>query len=71
MEALIWIGAVLTLFGVAGLVWCILLVARARNAGLEEAELKAKLQNVVAINFGALAISAIGLMCVILGIFLR
>ena len=33
MQALIWIGAALTLAGVAGLVWSILLALRARRSG--------------------------------------
>lgn len=70
MDALIWIGALLTLVGVALLTWCILIAARARSEGLEDEALKARLQKVVAMNLGALAISAIGLMMVILGIFL-
>lgn len=70
MQALIWLGAGLTLVGVAGLVWCILIALRARNAGLDDADLKARLQRVVAMNMGALALSALGLMCVVIGILL-
>lgn len=70
MEWLIWIGAGITLLGVALLFYCIFRVARARRAGLEEADLKRQLQSVVALNLGALAISGIGLMAVIVGIFL-
>ena len=70
MEALIWIGAGLTLVGLAGLVWCIVVVLRARKAGLSDEELKARLQSVVALNMGALAVSGIGLMCVVVGILL-
>ncbi|AZQ67432.1 hypothetical protein EF888_09990 [Silicimonas algicola] len=70
MELLVWIGAAVTLAGLAGLVWCIVLVTRARNAGLDDAALKARLQRVVALNLGALLLSALGLMLVILGIIL-
>ena len=70
MEALIWIGAGLTLVGLAGLVWCIVVVLRARKAGLSDEELKSRLQSVVALNMGALAVSGIGLMCVVVGILL-
>jgi hypothetical protein len=70
MDMLIWIGAVVTLAGVALLLWCILAIARARKAGLPDAELRRKLQRVVALNFGALLLSAIGLMMVVLGIVL-
>jgi hypothetical protein len=70
METLVWIGAGLTLVGLLGLVWCIVLAVRARKSGLPEDEVRARLQRVVALNLGALAISALGLMAVIVGIFL-
>lgn len=70
MQALIWIGAALSLAGVALLVWCILQTLAARRAGLDEQALRARLQRLVAVNLGALALSTIGLMTVVLGIFL-
>lgn len=70
MEILVWAGAVITLLGVCGLIWCVVTVLRARRAELEDAALKARLQKVVALNLGALFVSAIGLMMVIVGIFL-
>ena len=70
MAALVPIGTAITLLGLAGLMLCIFTVFRARRAGLEDAEMKARLQKVVAWNLGALAVSAIGLMCVIVGLFL-
>jgi hypothetical protein len=70
MEGLIWAGAAVSLAGVGGLVWCILLALRARRAGLPDAELRVRLQRVVALNLGALFLSAIGLMMVVVGILL-
>lgn len=70
MTALIWGGATVTLAGLAGLIWCIVTVARARKAGLSDAELKARLQKMVALNLAALFLSATGLMMVVVGIFL-
>ena len=70
MESLIWIGAVVTLIGLAGLVVSILRVARARRAGLSDDDLRAALQKVVPLNMGALFLSMIGLMCVVIGIML-
>ena len=70
MQILIWIGALVTLLGLGGLIWCIVKVQRARARGLDEDALKAELQKVVAINMGALFLSAIGLMMVVVGIFL-
>ena len=70
MESLIWIGAAVTLVGLAGLVVSILRVARARRAGLSDNDLRAALQKVVPLNMGALFLSVIGLMCVVIGIML-
>jgi hypothetical protein len=70
MQALVWIGAALSLAGVGGLIWCILLALRARRSGMEDDAMRAALQRVVVLNMAALGISAIGLMCVVAGIIL-
>lgn len=70
MEMLIWIGAAVSLVGLAGIIGCVISVTRARRAGLDDAALRARLQKVVAWNLGSLLISALGLMMVIVGIFL-
>ena len=70
MEMLIWIGAVISLLGVAGLIWCVVAAARARREQLDDAAMAARLQRLVAWNMAALAISAIGLMLVVIGILL-
>ncbi len=70
MDWLIWIGAAITLLGVFGLVWCILLAMRAKKAGLPDVEMRAALQRVVVLNLAALAVSGIGLMCVVFGVML-
>ena len=70
MQNLIWIGAIVTLLGLAGLIWCIFTVQKARRAGLDDDAMKARLQKVVAVNMGALFLSAIGLMMVVVGILL-
>jgi len=70
MEYLIWGGAALSMLGVIGLIWCILLAMQAKRSGLPDDQMKLRLQKVVALNLGALAISAIGLMAVVTGIIL-
>lgn len=70
MDWLIWIGAALTLGGVAGLLRCIQLAVAARRAGLPDDELRARLQGVVTLNLAALGLSALGLMMVVAGILL-
>ena len=70
MVVVIWIGAALTLLGLAGLIWCILLALRAKRADLHDAAMKAALQRVVVINMAALALSGLGLMLVVIGVIL-
>lgn len=71
MNNLVWIGSGITLIGLVGLVWCILKALAARSAGLDELEMRAALQKVVLINMAALGLSALGLVLVVAGIFLR
>lgn len=70
MAALVWIGTALALMGLGGLVWCIVVAARAKRAGLDGDEMAARLRGLVALNLGALALSALGLMLVVLGVVL-
>lgn len=68
MEWAIWIGAALTIIGVLLLVYCIVAAVKAKGSGLPEAQMKERLQKVVTLNLAALALSALGLMAVIVGI---
>ena len=70
MEALVWAGALVSLAGVAGLVYCVMRALRLRRSGLPDDRMRAELQRVVVVNMAALAVSALGLMMVVLGIFL-
>lgn len=70
MEMLVWIGAAISIAGLGGLVYCILRVLKAKRAGLNDEELRAAVARVVPLNLGALFLSVIGLMIVIVGIFL-
>lgn len=69
-DMLVWGGAALTLLGLAALLWCIVTVIRIRRAGLDENTFRARMQGILAVNMGALVISALGLMTVVLGIML-
>lgn len=69
-DILIWAGAALTVAGLAGILWCIWTVAKARRQGLDEPAFRARMQRVVAVNMAALAASVLGLMAVVLGIML-
>jgi len=70
MAILIWLGAAVSLTGLVGLVWCILQIVKARRSGLDEGEMRQRLQRAVAQNMAALGLSALGLMMVVIGITL-
>lgn len=70
MAWLIWLGAAVSLVGLVGIVWCIIRVVRARRAKISEEEMRAVVAQVLPMNMGALVLSAIGLMMVVLGIIL-
>ncbi|MFU8882552.1 MAG: hypothetical protein ACNA7Q_09315 [Rhodobacterales bacterium] len=70
MQGLIWSGAVVSVVGLGGLIWCIFKVAAAKRANLSDDDLRDAVKRVVPINLGALFLSVIGLMMVIFGVFL-
>ena len=70
LALLIPFGIVLTVLGLGGLGWCIFAAARARSAGLDDEEMRARLSKLLAVNLGSLAVAAIGLMSLIMGLFL-
>jgi len=70
MAMLIPLGSIITLAGVAALMWCVIIVRRAKAENLSDADMRNRIQRVVAVNMGALFLSAIGLMMVVVGILL-
>jgi hypothetical protein len=70
MQALIWAGALVSLAGIGGLVYCVVRAMKARRADLSDDAMRAELQRVVVINMAALGVSALGLMLVVTGIIL-
>jgi hypothetical protein len=70
MELLIWIGAALTMLGVAGLVVCVVMGLQAKRSGQDDEAIRASLKKIVALNLAALMLSFLGLMAVVVGIIL-
>ena len=70
MEWLVWLGAGLTAVGLILIAYCIAAALRVRRARLPDEEMRARLQRIVYLNMGALLLSALGLMSVVLGVFL-
>lgn len=70
MENLVWIGALVSVVGLVGLIMVILRVNKARKSGLSDEDLRAAVQKALPLNLGALFLSVLGLMMVIVGISL-
>lgn len=70
LDWLIWLGTAISLLGLVGLIFCIIRVKRARRAQLDDAQMRDVIRKVLPLNLGALFLSVIGLMIVIVGIFL-
>ncbi len=68
MDWLIIIGTLIALVGLLGLVVSGLRVLRARRAGLDEEALKEAVRSAMTLNMGAFALSALGLMMVVVGV---
>jgi len=67
-DMIIWGGAVISLIGLIGIVWCIIHVSRSKRANLADDEIKDVLKTVLPLNLGALLMSFLGLMIVGVGI---
>lgn len=70
MEILVWLGAAVTVIGMIGIIYSVVLVTRARRSNLEDDALRARLNRILPINLGALFLSVIGLMMVVVGVLL-
>ncbi|MEM6305806.1 MAG: hypothetical protein AAF744_13895 [Pseudomonadota bacterium] len=70
MDWVIWTGTAISVLGLMGLISCILKVARAKRAKLDDEAMRATLGKIVPFNLAALFLSVIGLMIVIVGISL-
>jgi len=70
MEWLIIIGAIVAALGLVGLVLSMLRVIRAKRAGLDDAALKQAVARAMPLNMGSFALSATGLMMVVVGVIL-
>ncbi|MFK7877012.1 MAG: hypothetical protein AB8B71_14715 [Paracoccaceae bacterium] len=70
-NTLIWGGAAVTLVGLGLLMVCMFRVARAKQANPSEEDLRDVLKSVVALNFGGLCLSTMGLIFVVVGLAIR
>lgn len=70
MELLIWVGTAISAIGLAGLIWCIAAIFRAKRADLPEEEMREKLRRAVNVNLAAFMLSVFGLIVIVFGVIL-
>lgn len=70
MEILIYIGAAISAVGLVGLVMSALRVLKAKRAGLDDDAMREAVRRAMVLNFGALMLSAFGLILVVVGVIL-
>lgn len=70
MEWLIIIGTLISALGLVGLVVSALRVLRVRRSGADDEALQATVRGAMTLNFGALMLSAFGLIVVVVGVIL-
>ena len=62
------LGLVLTITGLAGLGYCVLQGVSIRGKNLPAEEIHARLHRLIAVNLGSVALSALGLAVLVVGI---
>ena len=70
MTSLIWIGAALAIIGMVGVLFSMIMVARAKRQNLSDEDLRAQITKMIPVNLGTLFVAMIGLMMVVVGVML-
>ena len=70
MLILIWGGALLSLFGLIGLLFSMYKVAKAKKNNTSDQELRESIKAAMPLNLASLFVSVLGLMSVIIGILM-
>ena len=70
MLILIWGGALLSLFGLIGLLFSMYKVAKAKKNNTSDQELRESIKAAMPLNLASLFVSVLGLMSVIIGVLM-
>lgn len=70
MNLIVFVGVLLVIAGLAGLGYCIREGFRARGSGLPPQEVSARLHRLIAVNLGSVALAALGLAVLVVGLVL-
>ena len=71
MAALIWIGAVLSVLGLAGLLWCIRKAAWIKGAELDAETVQGELNRLIFVHMAAIGGAFLGMGLLVVGLLLR
>ena len=70
MLILIWGGALLSVFGLIGLLFSMYKVAKAKKNSTSDQELRESIKGAMPLNLASLFVSVLGLMSVIIGVLM-
>ena len=70
MLILIWGGALLSVFGLIGLLFSMYKVAKAKKNSTSDQELRGSIKAAMPLNLASLFVSVLGLMSVIIGVLM-
>ena len=70
MEILIYIGVIVSVIGLVGLILSALRVLKAKRSGQDDEALRETVRRAMILNFGSLMLSAFGLILVVVGVIL-
>ena len=70
MLILIWAGALLSVFGLIGLLFSMYKVTKAKKNSTSDQELRASIKAAMPLNLASLFVSVLGLMSVIVGVLM-
>lgn len=70
MNLIAFAGVLLVVAGLGGLGYCILEGYRSRGSGVPAEEVTARLHRLIAVNLGSVALAALGLAVVVVGLIL-
>jgi hypothetical protein len=70
MTVMIWIGAILSVAGLLGVLWCLRKAAWLRKAELDEANVRTELQKLIVAHMAAIGAAFLGMGLLITGLLL-
>ena len=70
MVVMIWIGAVLSVIGLIGVLWCLRKAAWLRKAELDDATARTEIQRMIFVHMFAIGFAFLGLGLLVTGTFL-